>query len=558
MTGPPKDPKEEGRGKRLMDEQDRQARRLEMLTWGFVVLGMVLRLFRYGRNFPLWGDEAFVAVNFIARGYRDLLTPLEYGQICPVLFLWIERFVVSHLGFSEWTLRLFPLVCGVSSVWLFRHVAASLVRGLPLALAVAIFAVSFHPVRHAAEVKPYASDLVVALVLLALALHWRRAPENPLRLWLLVAVSPVAVALSYPALFVAGGVGLSLAVPVWKQRRWRVWVPFLAFPLAVAGTFLGLYALTTRFQEQLALNGLQIYWAASFPPLDSPVRLLRWLITVHTGTMFAYPGGGRNGASTATLLAVIAGAIWLWRQRRRGVAVLLLTPFALALAAAALRRYPYGMEARQMQFVAPAICLLSGLGTAWLLQAIPGPRARRDLTALTLLFLAGFALVAVAGDLSRPYRYLDDRQARDFARRFWPEQARTAELACLYSDFGVGDRRRRHVHTALYLCNQWIYSPQRRQRGGPRWDQLSPGRPLRCMLFDKTRPEPSQVAAWRTSMERGFELRRITRIDGAGVGDQADQKDDKITLFEFVPRPGVRLAPPSLAGQGLLGGRLLR
>ena len=148
-----------------MDEQARQSRRLDTLTWAFVGLGVVLRLVRYAMNFPLWGDESFVAVNFIARGYRDLLRPLDYGQICPLLFLWIERWVVVHLGFSEWTLRLFPLVCGVSSVFLFRHVAGCVVGGLPLLLAVAIFAVSFHPIRHAAEVKPYASDLLVALVL---------------------------------------------------------------------------------------------------------------------------------------------------------------------------------------------------------------------------------------------------------------------------------------------------------------------------------------------------------------------------------------------------------
>ena len=71
---------------------------------------------------------------------------------------------------------------------------------------------------------------------------------------------------------------LSLAVPVWKRQRWSAWIPFLLFQLAAAGSFLGLYALSTRFQEQLALDGLRTYWAASFPPLYDPIRFLRWLI----------------------------------------------------------------------------------------------------------------------------------------------------------------------------------------------------------------------------------------------------------------------------------------
>jgi hypothetical protein len=540
-----------------MDDLSRLARRLNRLTWTFVAVGVVLRLVRYGQNFPLWGDESFVAINFIARSYRALLDPLDYGQISAVLFLWIERWVVLHCGFSEWTLRLFPLICGVASVVLFRHVAAQVVRGLPLLLAMAIFAVSFHPIRHAAEVKPYASDLFVALVLLTLALRWRRTPERPLWLWMLAAVVPGALALSHPVLFIAGGVSLGLAPEVWRQRRWTITVPFLGFQVAVLGTFLVLYGVSTRYQEQLALDGLRSYWAAAFPPLDSPLRLLRWLIDVHTGTMLAYPGGGRNGASTGTLLAVVAGSVWLWRRRRQSVAVILLAPLALALVAAALRRYPYGVEARQMQFAAPAICLLAGLGAAWLLQSIHRPRLRRTLSALALFSLFGFALVSVDADVKRPYRFLYDQEVREFARNFWPKEASHAELACLYSDFGVAGRARRHMQlrTAQFVCNEWIYSPQRRQRGGPRWDAISPQRPLRCVLNHETSPDHPRVVVWLERMERLYDLRRVDRVDFAPAGT----KPEPLAVFEFVPRPGLAAPPPpAIAGRGLLTVRLLR
>ena len=73
-------------------------------------LGVLLRIARYLMDYPLWWDEAFVAVNFIRRDYLDLLRPLDYGQVCPILFLWCELAIVKLLGFSEWSLRLFPLV----------------------------------------------------------------------------------------------------------------------------------------------------------------------------------------------------------------------------------------------------------------------------------------------------------------------------------------------------------------------------------------------------------------------------------------------------------------
>jgi hypothetical protein len=526
-----------------------RARRLARLTWAFVGLGVLLRLLRYAMNFPLWGDESFVAINFIARGYRDLLRPLDYGQICPLLFLWIERWIVVHLGYSEWTLRLFPLACGMASVLLFRRVAGRIVGGLPLLLAVAIFAVAFHPIRHAAEVKPYASDLLVALVLLGLALEWRRAPNRTAWLWLLVAAVPIALALSHPAVFIAGGVSLALAPSIVRRRRRGEWVPFVLYQLALGGTFLGLFVAFTRYQEQVALKGLRVYWARSFPPLDGAGRLLRWLVEVHTGTMFAYPGGGRDGLSTPTFLAVVAASVLLWRRGRRGVVVLLLAPFALALVAATLHRYPYGDEARQMQFVAPAICILAGLGAAWLLEAVPWRRARPGLRALAVVSMAGFGLVSMARDVTHPYRFVYDQRSREFARRFWPAQARKAELACLRSDYGIAKPRSKNLRTALFVCNQWIYSPQRRHSGGPRLDAVTPDRPLRCVLYDETSPDQPEVVAWLAGMQQSLDLRRSDRVEiETGRGATAQRKESLI-IYEFVPRSDTPAANPTVAGR---------
>ena len=110
-------------------------------------LGVLLRVVTFALNFPLWGDEAFVAVNFITRGYRDLLRPLDYGQICPLLFLWLELTAVKLFGFSEWSLRLIPTLCSVASVFLFAHVAGRVTRGTARLLAVGIFSVAYYPIR---------------------------------------------------------------------------------------------------------------------------------------------------------------------------------------------------------------------------------------------------------------------------------------------------------------------------------------------------------------------------------------------------------------------------
>src|SRR2546428_764329 len=91
----------------LPDCSPQWQRRLAQVTWAFVALGVISRVWRYALRFPLWGDECYVAVNFLERGYLDLLRPLDYGQVCPLLFLWIELSVVKLCGFTEWSLRLF-------------------------------------------------------------------------------------------------------------------------------------------------------------------------------------------------------------------------------------------------------------------------------------------------------------------------------------------------------------------------------------------------------------------------------------------------------------------
>ena len=185
--------------------------------WGFVALGVVLRLSRYLLRFPLWGDECAMAANFLERSYLQLLQPLEYQQVAPPLFLWIELSLVKLLRFNEYSLRAFPFLCSMASLFLFRHVAARVARGLPLVLAVGVFSVAYYPLRHSAESKPYASDLFVALVILALAIEWWRRPEEHRWLWGLLVAAPVALALSHPAVFVAGGVSLALLPLVWKK-----------------------------------------------------------------------------------------------------------------------------------------------------------------------------------------------------------------------------------------------------------------------------------------------------------------------------------------------------
>ena len=70
----------------------------------------------------------------------------------------------------------------MASLLLFRHFCRKATTRRTTLIAVAILAASFYPVRHAAEVKPYATDLLVSLILTTMGLSVSRRMTLP-RWW---------------------------------------------------------------------------------------------------------------------------------------------------------------------------------------------------------------------------------------------------------------------------------------------------------------------------------------------------------------------------------------
>lgn len=511
-------------------------RALRFVVW-LTALGLFARLTRYAQGIPFWSDECFLASNFIGRGFLDLAGPLDNGQVAPLGFLWMERAAVLALGFSEWSLRLFPLLCGLAATVLFATTARRAVSGASWVAAVAVFAVSVHPIRHAAEVKPYAGDALAALVLLAPALGWLERRDGSRRLWLLLALLPPCLAFSNPSVFVAGGVLIGLAVPVWRTGGARERGALACCFAMLGGLFLTLHVGLGASQSAGAMEGLRRYWSSGFPPIAEPRELPGWLLDAATGSLFAYPGGGARGASAATSLACLLGAVAMVRRGRGAMVVALLAPLGLNLAAAAMRRYPFGPEARLAQYAAPAICILAGAGIGAALESIRRPRPRRGLIVAGLAGAVAFALVPQIESWRRPYRMPHDLEAREFARTFWPELAKGAEVACAHLDFGLERPGTWQGSRAWYLCNQAVWSPSRR-RGGPRLDRVSDDRPLRCVLFDED-PDAPDVSAWLARMRSDYRLRSVRAIPvRATLGDPPRTLTETWRVFEFAPLEG--------------------
>jgi hypothetical protein len=510
-----------------------------------LLVGVIARVVRYALCFPLWEDECFLSANYLEGGYLDMLRPLNYHTVCPLLFSWVQLSVIKALGFSEYSLRLFPFACNLASLILFWRLASRLLRGTTLVLAVALFAASYPVMRYAAEAKPYACDLMVSLMLISLVVRWLQQTEETRWLWALAAFAPLAVGLSYPAVFVGGGLSLVAAARLCKNSSRGGWIAWAAYDLSLAGSFFLLFLVSIQPKLDAQLSTMSTYWLDAFPPISEPLKLLPWLVEVHSGSMLAYPIGGPNYGSALTLLCCLLGGAVFWRRRQFMPIGMTLAPLALNFAAAAMRRYPYGEHMRMTLYMAPMFCMLAAAGFAALLTWLARRRPARKGPLLAMLgLLTLVAASSIVRDFWSPYKSGNDLRARSFARWFWFSMSHNGEVVCLHSDLKIDPAPETFQHgcSASYLCNQRIYSPRHIRGEPPDWERISADWPLRCVQFRSPSIQDGKeaTAAWLAKMESQYELlgKETYPFPFYDKRDRELKFTDYIDVYKFVPRAG--------------------
>ena len=274
--------------------------------------------------------------------------------------------------------------------------------------------------NHNCEVKPYTIDAFLAVAVATLfcsTKHWR--PGR--RLVLFAGLAPLVIFLSYPGCFVYGGLLIALLPGLWDCRRqWQAWLGYTAL---VAVTFTAFFLLLIgpiRAQQTAALAG---HWT-DYPEWHEPWLVPLWSVgvSIRLWEHLWRPTGG------APIVAVVLGAIGLWRRKQREEAAILALPAILALLAAWLRVYP--LESRLVLYAAAPLALLAGEGiveiTAWLRS---NPFFRRS-RAGSVARVASFAVlyIVLLMPLGNTFYYLVAPLPR-MTQEPWPEGLRAGHDA---------------------------------------------------------------------------------------------------------------------------------
>jgi hypothetical protein len=405
---------------------------------GFIAVGIFLRLALLLIALPIWGDQAALGLSIVDRSYSQLLGPLDNQQVAPIGFLWSQRAIYQLLGMSEIVMHLLPALAGIAALALFAFWARSLTTLPAATIAVGCLAVTSILIRESAELKPYSCDLLATLLLISPATRYILRKQYR---WLicLILAAPVALVMSFPAIFTAGGVGLALAVVALAALRRGSWGPAVLvaiFAFVVTGAFRLLLWPVAAAQYQQTSAFMRAYWSDSFPPAN-PAKFLLWFLQIHSGSMFAYPFEASDPPWCAPVFVLFVVGLLSWFfEKRWALLGLLLAPFGLTLIAAAMRRYPYGGAARIAQHLAPAIVLFIGIGTAKIIDRMSAtPRWR---IAATQFVFVTLLIVGAIGLMTELFFPSGARQAqidtRQFVRSRWSGSAADPAVVALVPD----------------------------------------------------------------------------------------------------------------------------
>ena len=354
------------------------------LSWAAVAVGCLLRVAQYRLNRSLWMDEAYLSLNILQRSFAGLRRALDYHQGAPLGFLLLEKSAVHLWGGSEYVLRLFPLLAGIASVFLFYQLAGKILSARAIPVATGLFAISPSLIYYSSEVKQYSSDAAIAILLYCLMIEGSKSEWKVGRCSALAAlVGAIAIWMSHSSVFVlvVWVIGASLFLSRWCCARIG---PRLARVSAVGLCWMASLAVCylVALRKLSADGDLLSYWKANFMPLPPrSVADFKWFVDSFFG--FFSTSAGLEFTGLAALVFIV-GSISLFRKSPERL-FLFLGPAILTLLASGLRKYPFG--GRLTLFLVPAALLLMAEGAEALRSSARSRLPAIGLVLIGLLFL---------------------------------------------------------------------------------------------------------------------------------------------------------------------------
>lgn len=332
----------------------------------FLLWGVVLRLTVFFVDPSLRLDELSVALLLRDNSLSGLLKPFslltqthEYAYhtvTAPLGFLVMTKVLGAVFGYHELALRITPALCGLASIFLFHRITKKFLDGTSGLVAVLLFATHTPLIYYASEIKPYISDVVIALLLFYLAEQCLSGVFTRRRALIFGAVGAATIWFSFTAIFVLAGIGITLLFAWFREKhQGRSWLwPVLAM---WAASFLINYETYLKiFTYNKALFN---YWKGSYVTVfGMPFENCQWM------GCFSRMGPSQTLMILGMTFFFIVGCYSLFKEKALRFYLYFL-PIVFTLGASLLHRYPFYNRLILFLSSSSIIFLSRGIGRAW-------------------------------------------------------------------------------------------------------------------------------------------------------------------------------------------------
>ncbi len=340
--------------------------RPEKITIFLLFSGLILRAKHYFTNCALWTDEAWFSIGIVNRSWKEIFIGHELFPHCaraPLIFNFLEKLSITIFGNHEWSLRFFPFLFAIISLFIFYILLSRLKKPRLACIVMFFFALSPILIYYSAEVKQYSLDLFITLSLL-LASEFLPKKRYSFKFVLTFGLlGSICIWISNASLFILASIGIVFFFENLRRKRWnnvfRLSISFLFW----ISSFAILYY--TSLKYMIYNEGLYVTWPDGFAPTPITVQgALLWLQDIFL-KMFTDPL-----ALSFPLLALflfLTGARSLYKENKKRFFILIL-PIILLLIAGLARTYPF--KGRVILLVIPSVLIFLSTGILFFSQKL--------------------------------------------------------------------------------------------------------------------------------------------------------------------------------------------
>jgi hypothetical protein len=294
--------------------------KLNVLCLLFITLAIITRVAIYIHNPNFWEDEVALAQSIIFASLKDILQGnLLANQVAPLGFMLSVKALSFFFGYSEYVLRIIPLLAGIL---IFPIAYSFAVREFDKKFAcifLFFLTVSMPLLFYSIQFKQYATEILVSLVYLnSFCLNRKTIIEKCKIPLSFVFIAPIGMFFSNGSIFVLVGLFAAMLFEQWKIKQLKLFLYNNWLKILIIAVFLLCYYLLWLSQIQgVKSSVMNDFWKKYYP---GDITFIGWWASFILKNMLGYfIDISEDIYLNCTLFAILFlfGLIFLFREKRQ-------------------------------------------------------------------------------------------------------------------------------------------------------------------------------------------------------------------------------------------------